>query len=81
MQIMFLEITQGLNYLNVSNLNIYFKTIISSIFISFGGLSIHLQIFGILDNKKIRYIPYLINRIIHSIISVIITTILFYILN
>ena len=75
------EITQGINYLSKSNLNIYFKTIISSFFVSFGGLSIHMQIYGILDNKKIRYKPYLISRIIHSIISIIITSILFYILN
>lgn len=76
-----LEITQGINYLKYSNLSIYMKTIISSVFISFGGLSMHLQIFGILDNKKIRYKPYLINRIKHSILSVIITSILFHILN
>lgn len=76
-----LEITQGINYLNSSNINIYLKTIISSFFISFGGLSIHLQIFGIIDNKKIRYKPYLIYRIMHSTISIVITTILFYILN
>lgn len=75
------EITQGIYYLSNSNLSIYLKTIISSFFISFGGLSIHLQIFGILDNKKIRYKPYLYYRIVHSIISIIITTILFYILN
>ncbi len=75
------EITQGVNYLKYSNLSVYFKTIISSFFISFGGLSIHIQIFGILDNKKIRYKPYLCYRIIHSIITITVTTILFYILN
>ena len=74
------EITQGINYLKYSNLSIYLKTIISSFLISFGGLSIHIQIFGILDNKKIRYKPYLCYRIIHGTITIIITT-LFYILN
>lgn len=76
-----LEITQGIYYLSYSNLNIYLKTIISSIFISFGGFSMHAQIYGILDNKKIRYKPYLIYRIKHSILTSIITSILFYILN
>ena len=69
------EITQGINYLNKSNLSIHLKTIISSFFISFGGLSIHIQIFGIL-NKKIRYKPYLIYRVIHSLIVIINTDIL-----
>ena len=76
-----IEITQGINYLKDSNINVYLKTIISSFLISFGGLSIHLQVFGILDNKKIRYKSYFLNRIIHSLISIVITSILFYILN
>ena len=74
-----LEITQGINYLNHSNLNTYYKLIISCFFISFGGLSIHMQVFGILDNKKIRYKPYLISRLIHSILSIQIANIFYYI--
>lgn len=77
----FIEITQGINYLRYSNLSLYFKVLISSIFISFGGLSMHAQIFGIINNKKIRYKPYLISRIKHSALSAIICSILFYILN
>ena len=49
-----IEITQGLKYLSLSNLNINIKTIISSFLISFGGLCIHAQTFSILNNKKIR---------------------------
>jgi len=67
------EITQGLKYLSLSNMNILFKAIISSFIISFGGFCIHLQVFSILDNKKIRYLPYLKSRILHGIISSIIT--------
>lgn len=73
----FIEITQGLKYLSLSNLSIKLKTIISSIIISFGGLCIHAQVFSILENKKIRYLPYLISRIIHALLSIIITAILF----
>ena len=69
----FIEITQGLNYLSSSNLNINLKTIIASFFTSFGGFCIHLQVFSILDNKKIRYIPYFISRLLHGILSIIIT--------
>lgn len=65
----FLEITQGLKYLSLSNLNINIKVIIASFIISFGGICIHLQVFSILDNKKIRYLPYLFSRILHGILS------------
>lgn len=71
-----LEITQGLKYLSLSNINIYIKSIITSFMISFGGLCIHIQVFSILDNKKIRYIPYLFSRIFHGIISASLTSII-----
>ena len=71
-----LEITQGLKHLSLSSFNILFKAIISTFLISFGGISIHMQVFSILDNKKIRYMPYLISRIIHGIISCLICFIL-----
>ncbi len=71
-----IEITQGLNYLFNSNLSIILKLSITSFLISFGGISIHMQVFSILENKKIRYKPYLISRIIHGILSVIIVLLL-----
>ena len=73
----FLEITQGLKYISTTNLELIKKVILTSFFISFGGFSIHAQVFSILSNKKIKYIPYLIARIIHGIISCIIVYILF----
>ena len=71
-----LEITQGLKYLSISNFNIIIKAVIASFIISFGGFCIHIQVFSILDNKKIRYIPYFISRLIHGIISSILTFII-----
>lgn len=64
------EITQGLNslvYLNVSD-NI--KGLIAVFILSFGGLSIHMQILTIISDTKIKYLPYLFSRLLHSIISV-----------
>ena len=69
----FIEITQGLKYLSLSNLTIELKSIISSFMISFGGFCIHAQVFSILDNKKIKYYPYLISRIIHGLLSAFLT--------
>lgn len=68
-----LEITQGLKYLSISNLSLELKACISSFLISFGGICIHMQVFSILDNKKVRYYPYLISRLIHGTLSFILT--------
>lgn len=64
-----LELTQGLNFLEISNLSIKTKTILASFLVSFGGFCIHAQVFSILDNKKIRYFPYFLSRLFSSIIS------------
>ena len=71
-----IEITQGLKYLSLSNLNIELKAILSTMIISFGGFCIHAQVFSIIGNKKIRYAPYLLSRIVHALISVLISIIL-----
>ena len=76
-----LEVTQGLKYLSLSNFSIEFKTTISSFLISFGGLCIHAQVFSILDNKKIRYYPYLLSRVFHGILSGILTFFILKLLN
>ncbi len=72
-----IEITQGLKYLSLSNISFFSKSLIAVFLISFGGLSIHMQTFCILDNKKIRYLPYLKARLLHGIISCLILIILF----
>lgn len=76
-----LEITQGLKYLSQSSLNILHKSMLASFLISFGGICIHMQVFSILDNKKIRYLPYLFSRILHGIISSFITYVIIVLLN
>lgn len=71
-----LEMTCGLKYLSLSNISLNFKLYLSIFFISFGGLSIHFQMFNILNKKKIKYLPFFISRIIHSLGSIIILFIL-----
>lgn len=67
-----LEISQGLNSLILSNLSIKIKKILATIFISFGGLSIHLQIKGILSETNISYYEFLKGRIKQSLLSILI---------
>lgn len=76
-----LEMTQGIK--NVANLNInnLLKMIIVTSFISFGGLCVHMQVISIISETKIKYKTFFIARIIHTIISSCIISILYYILT
>lgn len=76
-----LEITMGLKELSLLNINDLYKVVISTIFISFGGLSVHLQIISQLVDTNIKYFPFLIARIYHALISGFISYILFIILT
>ena len=71
-----LEITNGINNINLLNIPIKEKLIYIISIISFGGLSSHIQVMSILEEYKIRYKMYLISRILHSIISTIILLLL-----
>ncbi len=69
----FLEMTQGLAAL--INANIKFKEIISMIFISFGGFSIHTQVSCILNEADLSYKYFFKGRIIQTILVVLLTII------
>ena len=64
-----IEMTQGLKYVSLLNVSLKIKAILSTMIISFGGISVHVQIISIIKDSKIKYFPFLIARIIHAIIS------------
>lgn len=64
-----LEMTQGLNQVNLLDISIKEKAILMTIFLSFGGLSVHMQVISIISDTKIKYYPFLFSRILHSVIS------------
>lgn len=72
-----IEMTQGLKYISTEPIPLKLKCILSVMILSFGGLSVHMQIVGILSDTKIKYLPFLCCRIIHSIISGILMYIIF----
>lgn len=72
----FLEMTQGLKNISLLNISNYYKSILIVATLSFGGLSVHMQIISILSDTKIKYTPFLIARILHVIISMFIVAIL-----
>ena len=63
------EMTQGLKYLESINISTSFKGLIAVIILSFGGLSVHMQVITIISDTKIKYFPYFIGRILHVIFS------------
>ncbi len=64
-----IEMTQGLKYISLEAIPLKLKCILSVMILSFGGISVHLQITSILSDTKIKYLPFLLSRILHSIIS------------
>lgn len=71
------EMTQGLKYISLEAIPLKLKCILSVMILSFGGLSIHMQIISILSDTKIKYFPFLCSRILHSIISGLLMYLLF----
>lgn len=64
-----LEMTGGIRNISGLTLPINIKASIITFFLSFGGFSIHMQVMSILSNTSIKYLPYLVSRILHGIIS------------
>ena len=64
-----IEITTGLKYLSLLNIEKAKACALATFFISFGGLSIHMQIISILNKYDVNYYIYLISRILHGTIS------------
>ena len=69
-----LELTMGLSYLSNLNLDDTIKVVISTAILSFSGLSIHLQVYSILEN--IKYKNYFKGRILSTVLSSIIAFII-----
>ena len=64
-----LEMTMGLKDISLLNLADIYKVVISTMFISFGGLAVHLQVISQLVDTDIAYQPFFLARILHSLIS------------
>lgn len=63
------EMTQGLKYVSLLDIPLKIKSTLSVMFISFGGISVHIQLISILSDTKIKYFPFFVARVIHACIS------------
>lgn len=73
----FVEMTQGLKYVSMLALPLKYKSIMTVMILSFGGLSVHMQVLSILSDTKIKYLPFLTARLLHAAISGILVTCFF----
>ncbi|MBR3161738.1 MAG: hypothetical protein IKF19_03310 [Bacilli bacterium] len=72
-----LEMTMGLKSVSVLDIPNIYKVVISSMILSFGGLSVHMQILSFIEDTNISYKTFFIARIYHSILSGILAYILY----
>lgn len=65
----FIEMTQGLKYISLLHIPLQLKSALCAMILSFGGLSVHMQMMSILSDTPIRYLPFLLARIMHAILA------------
>ena len=73
-----LEMTQGIKMVSLSNYSLSLVSILITFFISFGGISIHLQTLGMISDTDLSYKSFFKGRIFHSILSIIFIILLIY---
>lgn len=76
-----LEITIGLKELSLCNISNLYLVMLSSFILSFGGLSVHMQVKSQLVGTDISYKPFFIGRIYQALISVVLAYIFYFILT
>ncbi len=64
-----LEMSQGVIMCGLSSLPLSLKGSIIAFFLSFGGLSIHMQVYSLLSKTNLKYRPYFFARLMHGLLS------------
>lgn len=69
----FFEITIGIEALSNLSISMLSKTVIASMLLAFGGISVHVQVLSQITETKIKYIYFFIGRMYQMIISGVLT--------
>ncbi|MBE6160045.1 MAG: hypothetical protein E7157_03240 [Lactobacillales bacterium] len=64
-----LEMTGGISNISILDITLKQKSTIIGMILSFGGISVHMQVKSIISDTPIKYQPYLIARLLHSSIT------------
>ena len=70
-----MDLTSGISLVPTLSISIELKALLMLIFITFGSLSVHLQVINAIKNTNLSYTNFFIGRILESIIAVILFTI------
>ena len=66
-----MDLTSGINLVPTLSISIDLKALLMLIFITFGSLSVHLQVINAIKNTNLSYTNFFIGRILETIISII----------
>ncbi len=72
-----LEMTQGVKLASSLLYPEVIKVMLITGIISFGGLSVHMQVLGILSDQKIKYKSFLLARVLHALLAIVFVFILY----
>lgn len=75
-----LEITMGLKSLSLLPISEVFQVVLTSMVISFGGLSVHMQIISPISDTDISYSNFFISRIYHAMIAGVLSYVCYFIM-
>lgn len=64
-----LEMTGGISNISILNISLKLKSTLIGMILSFGGISVHMQVKSIISDTPIKYQPYLVARLLHSSIT------------
>ena len=68
-----LEITIGIEALGKLDISMIYKAVLASMFLAFGGLSVHVQVISQITDTKINYMYYFVGRMYQMIIAGLLT--------
>lgn len=71
------DLTKGIVSLNELNITLFFKMLLITSFLSFGGISVHFQVKEVIAKEKLNYRYFLLGRISCLAISITLLVILF----
>ncbi len=64
-----LEMTQGIVKVSSLSIPVSMKASLTTFFLSFGGLSVHMQVYSIISDTKIKYSKFVKARMIHALLA------------
>ena len=76
-----MDLTSGINLVPTLSISIELKALLMLIFITFGSLSVHLQVINAIKNTNLSYTNFFIGRILESIIAIILFLLINYFLK